>query len=295
VSTTTKIFIVLVCLFAFLFTPMTIQFVARTHNWRKLAETYQDIALSSQVHNRNVIALTFAQKEELNDELEKIRATQRRWEDENTKLRQDLAQLNAAYATLDLDKVNLDTRNSLLAASVKVKSDENGVLTRNNSELRTRNDRLMTENVELNDRVKELSAQLLIREQKLRMQEEENLAIRQENERLRETGKVVPSTTPGPVGPAPKVEPMGPAATSPIRGKITDVQGNSAEVDVGAADGVKKGMVFVVMREGKYLGDLRIEVIEPRSSVGTLELTGQGEIKKGDDVRDKASMMEAAR
>jgi len=39
VSTTTKIFIVLVCLFAFLFTPMTIQFVARTHNWRKLAET----------------------------------------------------------------------------------------------------------------------------------------------------------------------------------------------------------------------------------------------------------------
>jgi hypothetical protein len=289
VSTTTKIFIVLVCLFAFLFTPMTIQFVARTHNWRKLAETYQDIALSSQVHNRNVIALSFAEKEALNDELEKMRATQRKWEDDNTKLKQELAQLNSSYATLDLDKLNLDTRNSLLTATVKVKSDENQVLVDNNSKLRANNDDLMTKNIELNDRVKELSAELLIREQKLRMQEEENLAMRQENERLRE-GKPVAPNAPGPVGPAPAVEPAGPAATSPIRGQITDVQGNSAEVDIGAADGVKKGMVFVVMREGKYLGDLRIEVVEPRTSVGTLELTGQGDIKKSDSVRDKASM-----
>lgn len=289
-STTTKIFIVLVCLFAFLFTPMAIQFVARTHNWRKLADTYRDIAEASQVHNRNVIALTFAEKEALNDELERIRATQRKWEDENTKLKQDLAQVNAAYATLDLDKINLDTRNSLLAAAVKVKSDENQVLTEGNGKLRGSNDDLMTKNIELNDRVKELSAQLLIREQKLRMQEEENLAIRQENEHLRESGKAPASSVPGPVGPAPNVEPVGPAATSPIRGQVTDVQGNSAEIDVGAADGVKKGMVFVVMRDGKYLGDLRIEVVEPRSSVGTLELTGQGEIKKSDSVRDKASM-----
>ncbi len=294
-STTTKIFIVLVCLFAFLFTPMTIQFVARTLNWRKLAETYRDVAEAAQVHNRNVIALTFAEKEAINDEIEKMRQAQRKWEEENTSLRQELARLQAAYATLDLDRVNLDTRNSLLAAAVKVKSDENQILTDNNAKLRSRNAALIQKNVELNDRVKELSAQLLIREQKLRMQEEENLAIRQENERLRESGKVAPASgVPGPVGPVPNVEPMGPAATSPIRGQVTDVQGNSAEADVGSADGVKKGMVFVVMRDGKYLGDLRIEVVEPRSSVGSLELRGQGEIKKGDSLRDKASL-EAAR
>lgn len=290
-STTTKIFIVLVCVFAFVFTPMTIQFVAQTYNWRQLATTYADVALSSQVHNRNVMALAFAEKQALHDELEKVRADQRALEDANARLGQELAKLKAAHETLRLDKVNLDTRNSLLAAAVDVKSNENKALTDANDKLRATNDDLMTKNVDLNDRVKELSAQTLIREQKLRMLEEENLAIRGENERLREGGKgVATAGAPGPVGPAPGVEAVGPAPTSPIRGQVAEVQGVSASVDVGAADGVKQGMVFVVMRDGKYLGDLRIEVVEPRESVGKLELTGQGEIKKGDSIRDKASI-----
>ncbi len=288
-STTTKIFIVLVCVFAFVFTPMTIQFVAQTHNWKKLAETYQDIALSSQVHNRNVVALGFAEKQAMNDELEKIRADQRKLNDDNAKLRQQVAQLVTSLETLRLENVDLGTRNGLLAAAIDVKSNENKILTDGNDRLRKSNDDLMTKNVDLNDRVKELSAQLLIREQKLRMQEEENLQIRQEYERLRESGRVA-SAAPGPVGPAPTAEAVGPAATSPIRGQIADVQGVTASVDVGAKDGVKQGMLFIVMREGKYLGDLRIEAVDPTEAVGKLEMTGQGDIKKGDSVRDKASL-----
>ena len=111
-STTTKIFIVLVCLFAFLFTPMTIQFVARTHNWQKLAQTYQDNALTSQIHNRNVIALTWAEKQALADEMKKLQDSLRRWQDDNTKLQREFDQRNAAYATrlITWDELTADRR-----------------------------------------------------------------------------------------------------------------------------------------------------------------------------------------
>ena len=43
-TTVTKIFVILVCLFAFIFTPMAIQFAARSYKWRDLAQQYQDSA-----------------------------------------------------------------------------------------------------------------------------------------------------------------------------------------------------------------------------------------------------------
>ena len=40
----TKIFVVLVCLFAFIFTPLAISFVARSDNWKQLAQSWADQA-----------------------------------------------------------------------------------------------------------------------------------------------------------------------------------------------------------------------------------------------------------
>ena len=289
-STTTKIFIVLVCLFAFLFTPMVIQFVAQTYNWKALAETYREVAVASQVHNRNLIALSAAEKQARDDELTSKQAAFDRQTAELLKLQNQLAQSEATNADLAAKNRSLATSNELLSHVVDAKTAENTVLANTNKKLQSANDELMAKNSQLNDRVKELSAQVLIREQKLRMAEEENIAIRQENERLRQIAKAPPAVGPGPVGPPPGVEPIGPAPTAPIRGQVLDVQGNSAEINVGSSDGVKKGMIFVVMREGKYLGDLRVEEVEPGNAVGTLELTGQGEIRKGDNVTDKASL-----
>lgn len=289
-STTTKIFIVLVCLFAFIFTPMTIQFVARTYNWKDLAQKYQDIALSSQVHNRNLVALTIAEKQAMQDEVEAMRGTNTKQEDQIKKLFADLDRVGIEKARLDSANIDLEGKVTMLSAAVKVKTDENKVLTEGNGDLRKRNDDLMTRNIDLNDRNKELSAQLLIREQKLRSLEEENLSIRKENERIRESGRVAAAPRVGPVGPAPSAEPAGPAATSPIRGKVTDIQGEMAQIDVGSSDGVAKGMAFVVYRGEKYLGDLRIEVADPGTAVGRVELAGAGEVKAGDSIRDKASL-----
>lgn len=289
-STVTKIFVVLVSLFAFVFTPMTIQFVAQTHDWKRLAETYQEAAFTSQVHNRNLIAMSLAEKQALDDELQAMQAALREAQASHATTERTLAECAAQNARLETERLGLDARVAVLENTVKVLTDQNQVLTASNNKLTEDHNVLMTRNVDLNDRVRDLSAQLLVREQKFRMLEEENLAIRQENERLRQGAATLAAQPVGPVGPVPGVQPVTPAAMSPIRGQIMDVQGNTAQIDVGSASGVQKGMIFVVMRDGKYLGDLRIEEMEPSSAVGKLELTGQGVIRKGDAVRDKASL-----
>lgn len=289
-STTTKIFIVLQCLLVLIFTPMTIQFVARTHNWKEVAEEFRKTALSSQILARNVTALNFAEKEQRADEFRKKDDQLRALNDKITSLSQEKRDLAADKARLTQENVSLDARNTMLAAAVKVKSDENLVLTESNKDLRTRNDTLTTKNVELGDRVRELSAAQLVLNQKIRMLEEENLVARQENERLRSLTGAPPSTAVGPVGPVPTAAAEGLAAPAPIRGKITSVEGTNALIDVGQSSGVRKGMVFVVHRGGKYLADLRIEDAQPNESVGRLELLGQGQVQAEDSVTDKASL-----
>jgi hypothetical protein len=289
VSLTTKIFIVLVCLFSFIFTPMTIQFVAKSYNWKELAESYQNVVIDSQVHNRNVVALLMAEEQAFEDELGKTRDGLRGANEDNLALQQTLAETNAKNASLTSENLALQTTVKTQAVSVRVKTEENRHLTTVNEDLRGENDRLMTESIQLNDRNKELAAERLILERKLRMLEEENIAMRQENAQLRQGVAAGPEAV-GPVAVVGAAEPVGPVSRSPIRGQITAVEGNIAEIDVGSADGVKRGMSFVVMRDEKYLGDLRIEDLEPRSAVGTLELTGQGAIRAGDNVRDRATL-----
>lgn len=289
-STTTKIFIVLVCLFAFLFTPLTIQFAARVDDWKGLVEEYRDFALNSQVHNRNVVALSITEKLAMEDELEAMTAQLAGSDEKNVALQRQLADLSGEKDALELANRSLEATVNIQTAANSVKAKENQELAKANTGLREHNDELMTRNIGLNDTLKEMTAKNLILEQKRRMLEEENLAIRDENRRFREMAKLGPASDTGAVGPMETVQAEGPVAASPIRGEITQVEGGLAEINVGSADGVSKDMVFVVMRNARYLGDLRVNALEPGSAVGVLELTGQGEIKAGDLVRDKNSL-----
>lgn len=63
---------------------------------------------------------------------------------------------------------------------------------------------------------------------------------------------------------------MTPVAPTAIRGKVLEVSGDIVTVSVGAADGVKKDMVFVIHRGGEYVGDLQISLVDPEQSAGRL-------------------------
>jgi len=69
----------------------------------------------------------------------------------------------------------------------------------------------------------------------------------------------------------------------PIRGEITDVQGDRAAISIGSSSGVRENMEFNVYRGNKFLGTLIVLQVESNQSAGTLRRK-QGTIVKGDKV-----------
>ena len=69
----------------------------------------------------------------------------------------------------------------------------------------------------------------------------------------------------------------------PIRGEITDIKGDMAQISVGSSSGVRKGMAFWITRGTNFLGKMEITVVSPDEAVGRLT-NQQGTIVKGDAV-----------
>jgi len=83
-------------------------------------------------------------------------------------------------------------------------------------------------------------------------------------------------------------------AVSPIRGTVTEVRGNLASLNVGQADGVTRGMSFMVYRQGhdgaapEYVATVEINRVDANQSAGQV-VRKNGDIRTGDLVRDDAS------
>jgi len=77
-----------------------------------------------------------------------------------------------------------------------------------------------------------------------------------------------------------------PASATPIQATVTAVQDGLAQVNVGSADGVKKGMQFTVYRGGDFVAHLRISEVNSNSSAGNLiDITRT--VKQGDKAATK--------
>ena len=69
----------------------------------------------------------------------------------------------------------------------------------------------------------------------------------------------------------------------PIRGEVTAVDDKLASISVGASSGVRKDTKFLVVRGGRYLGDLVITHVESTEAAGQL-VRQLGTVVKGDSV-----------
>ncbi len=78
-----------------------------------------------------------------------------------------------------------------------------------------------------------------------------------------------------------KARAVEPAKVATIEGRVTEVDGEHASISVGSADGVEKGMVFIIHRGSQYVADLTITMVEPQESAGYLSEV-QAEIQEGD-------------
>jgi hypothetical protein len=75
------------------------------------------------------------------------------------------------------------------------------------------------------------------------------------------------------------------ASQTKVEGVVENPTRSLVEIAVGSDDGVKRGMLFDVLREGKPVGRIKILYTSPHSSVGT-EFAGfnMGDIQKGDRI-----------
>lgn len=269
----TKIFVVLLSVFSIAFTSMTVAFVARTANWKETADRYREHAQVADTTLRHAHAAHAAVEATLRDD---ARELQRRIGELETQLqgaRTEVGQVRADLAQAQSEKSSVEAINRGLLAQLQVAEAARSEYQRQRDGLEERNMELERRGVDLNDRVNELTSQLAVLLEQKRQYEQQINILRTENEKLSQAhgGAGRPIAFESAEGAAmPGVTAVTPVTAAAIRGRIRAIEGDLITLSVGSADGVKKDMVFVIHRDGNYIGDVKISAVEPSQAAGRL-------------------------
>jgi hypothetical protein len=289
-TTITKVFVILVCLFALIFTPLAIQFAARSHNWKATAESLRDQAETAYANERSAYAVAASEIEYYQDLLQAERASVEQANKRIGDLDQQLQKITQASNEYAASRDNWERSATLLTNQLTVESERNNKLTEAREEALRRERELRTQNLQLADRVKDLSAEVAILNQQNQQRVQELASFREENRKLRDSlkmgqgGQVVTTATPTALAAMP-------VASGPVSGEISNVNGPLATLNVGSASGVREGMVMVVTRSGNYICDLEVTSnVTPNEAVGRILYEEPGRrIRAGDRIQDATS------
>ncbi len=267
-SMLTKVFVVLTAVLSVAASVLFISASAQWANYREQAIAYQqerDAALVQKEAAENAAAANalikedaIAQKElqidQLRDDLDQIRE---RLDQQTLELTRERDQRVLAEG----DRTRLQETLNVLGAEV--------------SGLRKQRDELLSEQftrqtqlAALNQRVLELTANNTILGEQVRNLQQKLIAAQE---------------APAPSAAATTAAPVQPTVAGPIEGEIDEINGVYASVNIGEASGVQPGMVLMVHRGGRYLGELRIDRVLAESSQGKLDYV-QDDIQPGDRV-----------
>ena len=183
-STPTKVFVVLLVVFSIAFTMMTVQYVARSQQWKGLSEGYRQTALAATVHQRNVLAMSNASEEmlqatvtSLNDRLadrgRDVEELERQLGDVQQQLGDTQQQLSVS-----------SSRETIQTNQWKLEKTRADVNKQQKDELEQDKLDLQQRNTDLTARVSELTTTIaLLRNQVLGLQEQ-NYALRADIDKL---------------------------------------------------------------------------------------------------------------
>lgn len=290
----TKIFVVLVCLFAFIFTPLTIGFVAQSYHWKTLATQYQDTITTMVATERAALGSAASAVSHYQAQRENDRLQMEALKNDISKLEQRIDQLINEKEACDASRSSWESSAQTLSAQIKVINNHNQALIEENARLSNSEQELRARNLSLQDRVEELSANSVTLAQQLRQKIEEMTAVRQENDQLRQSLQLGKASAALTSAAQPSARAGTPSKISEIRGSVTEVRATEglASIDVGSAAGVSEGMVMAVIRNNEYICDLIItDKVDPTQSVGKIAVQGSKEIRPGDTVIDERSLM----
>jgi TolA-binding protein len=291
----TKVFVVLLVFFSIAFASITVSIVAQTANWRETAEKYEQHARVTDASLRAahaVSAARLASKEDeiraLQDEVAELQAQSRAREDEVSRLRSEVAKAAS-------DNSGTEALNRGLMSQLQVAEAARAEYRKQRDDLEARNIEVERRNIDLDDRVNELTARVDVLLEQRRQYEQQINILREESAKLSQEARRLSTglAMEEPEGAAMSdVVALSPVATRAIRGQVFEVSGNLVTISVGSADGVQKDMVFVIHREGEYVGDLKIDMVDPNQSVGRI-VRSTSTPASGDQVTDALGLSDS--
>lgn len=272
-STLTKVFAVLLVVFSIAFSIMVVSVASQQTHWKDQHDRKDRALLIAETNLRNTTAANLAAlaiaEDKVNEQLKQMGALQTEYE----KSRNELAALKADRSQADAERSNTEAINRGLVGQLQVAQSTSDEYRKQRDDLEKRDLELGQRNIDLNGRVNELTSRVVVlveqgrqAEQQLNILKKENEALATSTARAGSAGRLEAAS-----GLAiPGVSAETPIPRSAVRGKVLEVAGNLVTISVGSSDGVEKGMVFVIHRDRKYIGDVKINLVEPNQSVGRL-------------------------
>ncbi len=291
-STLTKVFVVLLAVFSIAFTVMTVSVVAQVTNWRETALTYEEHARVADTNLRNMIAASAADLAVARDQVQLHVARTGELEAKLAEKTNECGQLRADLAKAQAGNASSEAMNASLVAQLQATESARSEYRTQRDDLEKRNIELERRNVDLSDRVNELTARVVVMMEEKRQFEQQINILKTQNERLSMAGSRSPVFE-SPSGAAlPNVQALAPPSGSPVRGSVLAVEDNLVTLSVGSADGVKQDMVFVLHRGGEYVGDVKVNVVNPNQCAGRL-IRSTHEPMPGDLATDAVSIAQS--
>ncbi|MCB9857896.1 MAG: hypothetical protein H6818_19610 [Phycisphaerales bacterium] len=292
-SVLTKLFVLILTVLSIALSMLTIGTMASQQNWKQSAADYKGEAATAVAQLDAVTANAALEQQRALARLEDNQAEITRLRNEINEYRIQLANASQKIASTTNQLNNEQAQATSLAEHNKMlegaRSREQELV----AKLSERNSRLTRENIDLNDRVKELTANMAMAQSRVRALKEQLSGGMGERfgsaatMQIPNANATVQAYTPSASAPIGLSD-----ITAPIRGEVTAVRGDLAEISVGSADGVGHGMRFLLYRRTggapKYVGTLRVTAVEANAAAGVIEQS-EGDISVGDAARDQAS------
>ncbi|MCH8252250.1 MAG: hypothetical protein IID36_07340 [Planctomycetes bacterium] len=290
-SGVTKILIVVVVVMCIAFSMTVVSFVAKSANWKELADDYRQDAQISDAHQRNLMAAHAAELASARDTIRTQLNRSNGLETELEGVKQEVARQRGEIAQLTADNRRADALAQRLTNELGIAQAGRAAIEAQRQELESRNIELEQRNSSLSERVNELTTRVTVLIQQRRQQAQEINILREESRRValrtgspRAGGSGESVSNVG----ARRITPLTARAPARISGQVRSVDGNLVTISVGSADSVQKGTTFVVFRGSDYVGDVEITDVQPNLSAGRLIRTRQGmSVRAGDQVQDE--------
>lgn len=268
-STLSKVFVVILVVFSVTFTTMAISSVAQWTNWRDTALKYQEHAKIADTNLRNQIAVSAAElataRDTVKDHVGKIGEL----EGQVKAAGAEVAAMRSTLAKAESEKSSAEAMNRGLLAQLQIAEGGRSEYRKQRDDIEKRNIELERRNIDLNDRVNEQTARITVLFEQKRQYEQQINILRVEMEKMAKASgrSIAQPVFENPEGTVAGT-PLTPVGGQAIRGRVDDINSGSVSISVGAVDGVRKDMEFIIHRGGEYVGKMKIQMVNPNQAAG---------------------------